>query len=84
MRQQYFFHQFLLVGIAAATIAEIVLRAGAYTLLHVALLETLDKGGTHYSREITVFAIRLFQTIETGCATNIYHWRKRQYATHLS
>ena len=61
-----------------------MLGAGANSFLQIALLETLDEGRPHGCREIGVFTIRLFQTIETGCATYVDHGRKGQNATHFT
>ena len=82
--QQDFFHHFLFFGIATTAIAEVVLRTGTHTLLQVALLQALHKGHAHRSRQITILAIRLLQTIERGDATHVDHRRKRQYTTHFS
>ena len=71
--QQDLLHQFLLVGITTATIAEVVLRTGADTFLQVTLLQTLHKGYAHGCRQIAVFAIGLFQTVEGGVTTHVDH-----------
>ena len=83
MRHENLLHQLFLVGIATAAIAEIMLRARTDALLEVALLHPLDKCRTHHSRQIGILAVRLFQTIETGRAAHIDHWRERQHGTHL-
>ena len=82
--QQDLFHQFLLFGITAAAVAQVVLRTGPHALLHVVLLQTLHEGCSHDSRQVAVFAIRLFETVEAGCATDIDHRRQCQDATHLA
>ena len=71
--QQNLFHQLLLVGIAATAIAQIVLRAGTNTLAQVALLQALDKGGTHHSRQVGILTIRLLQTVERGITHHVDH-----------
>ena len=71
--QQNLLHQFLLVGISSSAIAQIVLRAGSHALLEVALLQSLDECRTHHGREVGVFAIRLFEAVEAGCAAHIHH-----------
>ena len=83
VRHQYLFHHHLLVGIATSAVAQIMLRAGTYALLQVTLLQTLDEGRAHGSREIAVLAVRLFQTVEARCAANVHHRRERQHAAHF-
>ena len=73
VRQEDLLHHLLLVGITAATIAQVMLRAGAHALLQVALLETIYKSRSHHGREVTVLTVRLFQTVETGRTTHIHH-----------
>ena len=82
--QQDFFHHFLFVGISTTAISQVMLRAGAHTFSQIALLQSLYEGGTQHGREVSVFAIRFFQTVEAGHSTYIHHGRKRQYASHLA
>ena len=49
MGHQDLFHEFLLLGITTATVAEVVFGAGTDALLEVSLLQALDEGGTHHS-----------------------------------
>ena len=82
--QQDLFHEFLLVGIATTTIAKVVFRAGTHACLQVTLLESLHKGHTHGGREVAVFTIRLFETVERGDTAHIDHGRECQCTTHLT
>ena len=71
--QQDFLHQLLLVGIAATAVAEVMLRTGADTLLEVPLLQALDEGYAHHGRQVAVFAVRLFQTVERWRSADVDH-----------
>ena len=66
-------HQFLLISIAATTVAQVVLGAGADTLAQVALLQATHKRHTHRCRQVTILAIRLLETVKRGCAAHIDH-----------
>ena len=83
VRHQDFLHQFLLVGITATAIAQIVLRTGSHTLAQVALLQTANEGHTHHCRQIAVLTVRLLQAVERRRATHVDHRRQRQHTTHL-
>ena len=71
--EEDFFHQLLLLGIATAAVAEVMLGAGTHAATEVALLKALDEGHAHGGGEVGILAIRLLQTVETGCAAHIDH-----------
>ena len=82
--QEDFFHQLFLLRLTTTAIAQIMLGTGTDALLQVALLQSANKRCAHHGREVGILAIRLFQTVETGCTAHIDHWRERQYTTHLA
>ena len=84
MGEQDLFHQFLLLGIAATAVTQIVLRTGANAFLQVTLLQTLHEGCTHDGREITILAIRLFQAVKAGITTHVDHGRKGKDTSYLA
>ena len=84
MGEEDFLHQLLLLGISTTSIAEIVLRTGAHAFPEVSLLESLGKGDAHHGGEVGIFAIRLFQSVETGHPAHIHHGREGEYSAHLA
>ena len=82
--QEYLFHQFFLICIATAAIAQEVLAASAHASAQVALLKSTAEGCAHHSREVGILAITLLQAVERRRAHYIHHGRKCQASTHAS
>ena len=73
MRQQYLLHKLLLGSIAAASIAQVMLGAGAHAFLQVTLLKAAHKCRTHHGAQIAILTVRLLQAVEAGRAAHIHH-----------
>ena len=82
--QQDLFHEHFLVGIATTAITKVVFGACPHTLTQITLLQSFHEGYAHGSREITVLAIRLLQTVERGDTAHVDHRRESQSTTHLT